>query len=68
VSRGKIRLELGSIVRRVDHRQLTLEIHGKPKITPFDALLVMVGGTPSSELLAAAGVTWGARTHENSDS
>jgi thioredoxin reductase len=66
-ARGKIRLELGSSVRRVDHRQLTLDIHGKPKILSFDAVLVMIGGTPSSELLSAAGVTWGAHTHEISD-
>ncbi len=61
VARGKIRLELGSTVRRVDHRQLTLavrgDVHGKPKILPFDALLVLIGGTPSSALLSAAGVT-----------
>ncbi|MEO7113072.1 MAG: NAD(P)-binding domain-containing protein, partial [Polyangiaceae bacterium] len=67
VARGKIRLEFGSKVRRVDHRQLTLEIHGKPKIVPFDAILVLIGGTPSSELLTAAGVRYAAYTHEISD-
>jgi thioredoxin reductase/NAD-dependent dihydropyrimidine dehydrogenase PreA subunit len=66
VARGKIRLELGSVVRRVDHRQLTLEIHGRAEIVGFDALFVMIGGTASSELLAAAGVTWGVHAHENS--
>lgn len=67
VARGKIRLEFGSTVRRVDHRQLTLEIHGRAKIIGFDALFVMIGGTPSSELLTAAGVTWGVHTQESAD-
>jgi thioredoxin reductase/NAD-dependent dihydropyrimidine dehydrogenase PreA subunit len=66
VARGKIRLELGSTVRRVDHRQLTLDVHGKLKILRFDALLVLIGGTPSSELLSAAGVRYAVHAHENS--
>jgi thioredoxin reductase/NAD-dependent dihydropyrimidine dehydrogenase PreA subunit len=65
VAAGKIRLEFDSTVRRIDYRQLTLEVHGKPKILPFDALFVMIGGTPPSELLRAAGVTWVGRAHEN---
>ncbi|MEO8877225.1 MAG: hypothetical protein ABI461_16645, partial [Polyangiaceae bacterium] len=67
VARQKIRLELASEVRRVDHEVVTLEVAGKTKKVPFDALFVLIGGAPPSALLAAAGVTWGTHPHNLSD-
>jgi len=64
VARGKIRLRLGSEVRRVDHELLTIEVGGKLEKLRFDAVFVLIGGTPPGELLTAAGVTWGAHPHE----
>jgi thioredoxin reductase/NAD-dependent dihydropyrimidine dehydrogenase PreA subunit len=53
---GRIRLLLGTKVRRVDVGEATLQGPEGSEQVPVDAVLALVGGEPSRALLAAAGV------------
>ena len=56
VAKGRVRVVFESELARVDAGTATLSVNGIPEWIPSDAVLVLIGGVPSWELVAKAGV------------
>jgi thioredoxin reductase len=55
-TRDDLRLVWRSRVLRVDGHHVVLDVDGRPDRVPFDALFLLIGGTPSWEIVGQAGV------------
>jgi thioredoxin reductase len=56
VARGDVSILFDSVVVRVDEKNVIVRVKGSLERVPFDALLILIGGTPAWEILAQAGV------------
>jgi len=56
VARGRLRIAFDSSVTRVNVSTVELTVSGRAESLPNDAVLVLIGGTPSWDLLQRAGV------------
>jgi thioredoxin reductase/NAD-dependent dihydropyrimidine dehydrogenase PreA subunit len=63
VDRRRLRIVFASQVTSVDASTVTLETASKTETIPNDAVVVLIGGVPSWELLARAGVRLGAHAN-----
>jgi len=61
VGQGRIALELGTLVQRVDRGRVTLTRGAAEVVVPANAVVVLIGGVPSTEILGRAGVQLGPR-------
>jgi len=59
VARGRVRMVFESHLERVEPGRARLAVRGAPTWIPNDAVLVLIGGIPSWDLLALAGIVRG---------
>ncbi len=69
VAKGHLRVVFESTVARIDAMHVVLDVKGQSEAVPYDAALVLIGGTPSWDLVRKAGVKFVAQvvapTHDS---